>query len=529
MIDYSEYAIARFGVLLLFCVYPFVLKNSYFKMTALRFHFFCLVCAGVFFLLFVHRLLISRRPFPSPAKLLRKNPFGVAFAAFCFFMFLSAALSIDRDYSFFGNQSRYLGALFYIAVLLATLWITGSYVFTKQDLILFQAAACCACLLAFVQYLGLDVFDMRKVLRADQRLDFISTLGNIGVFSEYVCLLIPPAMFRFCFSESRKTRVFCFFVSFMGFLAILCADCDAGYLGFGAAVFVLFLLVCRRNGSVSGVFILIFGFAAAAAGIGMIRRILPEPPNCSAVTAFVTETVFPYAVLLISALCIILLQRRQPSEKARRGLFIVALALAGAAIVTLSVLIWYFTVAQPKKSLLGFEKYLRFNSAWGSTRGFIWRRCSALFRKAPLFRKLFGYGEETLVLLFKQYYSADMKKFGFITNNAHNVYLQYLLTTGILGLASFLAVLITSIRLALRKDRPVYVQALALSLAAFAAESVVTITQPISSPFLFLIFAVIAANSDAAAIPDIRFLFHSPEAAQTPQPLEIQNNTGKDV
>ena len=58
---------------------------------------------------------------------------------------------------------------------------------------------------------------------------------------------------------------------------------------------------------------------------------------------------------------------------------------------------------------------------------------------------LFGYGNESVkAIMTDRYYDDMMNTVGVIYDNAHNEYLQYLITTGIFGAVSYVGLLVTT-------------------------------------------------------------------------------------
>ena len=75
-------------------------------------------------------------------------------------------------------------------------------------------------------------------------------------------------------------------------------------------------------------------------------------------------------------------------------------------------------------------------------------------------------------------------------DNAHNEYLQYLVTGGLCGLTLYL-ILGGSllIRLTARKDQPL-APAIAAAMIAYGTQAITSLNQPITTPLLFLLFAI---------------------------------------
>jgi O-antigen ligase len=86
-----------------------------------------------------------------------------------------------------------------------------------------------------------------------------------------------------------------------------------------------------------------------------------------------------------------------------------------------------------------------FEDSWGNYRGFVWRRLMEAYSDFSVPQKLFGYGNESVKsIMTDRYYDDMMNAVGVIYDNAHNEYLQYLITTGIFGAVSYVGLLVTT-------------------------------------------------------------------------------------
>ena len=87
-----------------------------------------------------------------------------------------------------------------------------------------------------------------------------------------------------------------------------------------------------------------------------------------------------------------------------------------------------------------------FEDSWGNYRGFVWRRLMEAYRDFSVPQRLFGYGNESVkAIMTDRYYDDMMNTVGVIYDNAHNEYLQYLITTGIFGAVSYVGLLVTTV------------------------------------------------------------------------------------
>ena len=90
--------------------------------------------------------------------------------------------------------------------------------------------------------------------------------------------------------------------------------------------------------------------------------------------------------------------------------------------------------------------------------------------------------------MFEPYFEG-LKHYGdSSTNCAHNEYINYLITTGIFGLASYLSIIFGTLKGAIKSasKNPIAI-AFAVSVISYAVQAVVNLAQPITTP-LFIIF-----------------------------------------
>ena len=133
-----------------------------------------------------------------------------------------------------------------------------------------------------------------------------------------------------------------------------------------------------------------------------------------------------------------------------------------------------------------------FNDKWGTFRGFIWTRGWYLFRDSSVLHKIFGNGNETIGKLMYDYYFEQMIAITFRKyDNLHNELLQYLVTTGLFGLISYLGFVSTSFAYIGKrmKEDPIAIGCLAGAVSYFA-QGMVNLNQPITTPYFFVILAV---------------------------------------
>lgn len=137
------------------------------------------------------------------------------------------------------------------------------------------------------------------------------------------------------------------------------------------------------------------------------------------------------------------------------------------------------------------KDYLLINDEWGTHRGYIWRIGIECYMKYLPLRKMFGSGPDTFGIVTQSYYREMIARYNEIFDSAHNEYLQYLITIGIVGLVSYFFLLVSSIiEIIKASKRETSVMSIVYAVSCYAAQAVVNIGVPIVFPVTFTLLVV---------------------------------------
>lgn len=143
-------------------------------------------------------------------------------------------------------------------------------------------------------------------------------------------------------------------------------------------------------------------------------------------------------------------------------------------------------------------RYLLFNGQWGTNRGYIWRKSLELYRDFPVMHKIFGYGPDTFGILTTNTIRFEMMNAtgGQVFDNAHNAYLQYLVTVGPIGLVAYVVFLVSAISHC-RKYMPQnpYLIGCAFAVICYVVQALVNLDLPIATPMMWMLLSVGMAHS----------------------------------
>ena len=181
-------------------------------------------------------------------------------------------------------------------------------------------------------------------------------------------------------------------------------------------------------------------------------------------------------------------RREKPVFPAPRTFLLTLLACAIVALAAAAALFLFYTYVDTDTKLTGMLKLFRFRDKWGTNRGGVWVRCMKLFAQSDWRVKLFGFGPDLLKKPLADAYGAEIAAYCNLSfNNAHNEYIQYLLTHGALGLTAYLTFAVGACASLFRRARKNAAAAGLLAGAlAYLLHAAVNVNQPITTPLLFL-------------------------------------------
>lgn len=487
-------AFSSFGLLLFIWLYPFFLPNKYFKMTIGKMYFFYAV-TGLFALgcLILYFAQKQKKPLFPP----KTDMTDLTGALFLFVAVVSCAASNYRKEAFTGEAGRYMGLLTFLMIGCAYFFISRFGKLTSAVVWIFGASTVVMNVIALLQFRGFDPLGLYAGTQQTVRINFMSLVGNKDVYYSYLALTVPFAMYLSYDAQTLQEKIFWHTAAFFGFAGAFACNSDGVFMALIPAFLLLFFLKGKEQADLQCFLRNVMTFFGAALLVALIKpdlsqfgimetlvmRLLIKPLPCLCALA---GTAVIYAVLLKIRLAPAFI-------KALRIFFLCLLAAAVAGLIGAFI---YFTFFNTTADIGGFSEFLRFDSLyWGNKRGYVWSRLLQIFKEFPLYRMLIGYGEETVGILMKDRFGSEMvQKTGLSFDNAHNEFLQYLITMGILGLLTYLLFVGSAVKRGF-KEGGRFCRAATLCCVCYLAQSFVNISQVITTPLFFVFLAL--AQTDA--------------------------------
>ena len=503
--------IASVFTLIIIAVFPLFFRNYYFDILTVKYIFYygtiismavVMLVASIVFL-FLDKSRYDWATIKSLKRQFSFKSFRKSDWAMIAFLIAVAISTFQSDYfyeSFWGNEGRFMG-MFLILLYGVSFFIIGHCLKFKQwflDVFLF--AGMIACIIGIMQFFKYDPIGFKKGLTASDFPSFTSTIGNINTYTSYVALISGMGTVLFAIEKNKIRRAWYLFTVIISIFALITGISDNAYLALLALFGLLPLYLFNNLKGLKRYMVLVAILFTEFQFIDMISQKYPEHvlKINGLFNVIVGYDKLAHFVVMLWGICIVLyvleacISKDSIMKKDNNlgrwiwlGLLII-IVMAGCYIL------YDANIAGNADKYGALKKYLVINDDWGTHRWYIWRIGMESYAKFPFIHKIFGYGPDTFgIITVHNFYEEMISRYNEKFDSAHNEYLQYLITIGIVGLAAYLTLLFTSIVEMIRasKKRPV-MMALAFALVCYGAQAAVNISVPIVAPIMMTLLMV---------------------------------------
>ena len=352
---------------------------------------------------------------------------------------LAFFMSGNKAAAYTGEEGRRCGLQFVLLAFFLYVCMARYCRIRRYVVVIFMLAGSFVGIVGICQFMGYDFLGLREGLMQSIRNVYISTLGNIDIFASFLCVLVPVAAGAYISSEGKESiviRITAVIAVLTGTGAVIISNANLAYAGVGGAMIVAWIWASYRGR--------IREFAdvclVMACGVLAISIILGQTDSgyseLDGLSYFVSDSrmVWIVSVVVLVVWAAIRLASKWTVKFRGKAALAVSVGVSLAGIV--AVVIY---AAHNHMGIFSFE------DSWGNYRGFVWRRLMEAYSDFSVPQRLFGYGNESVkAIMTDRYYDDMMNTVGVIYDNAHNEYLQYLITTGIFGAVSYVGLLVTT-------------------------------------------------------------------------------------
>jgi O-Antigen ligase. len=499
-------------VYIIFTVFPLFLTDGLFNVLVTKFMFYAITTAlwiipACVYIMELHKVTMIE--WNEKTSYEQWRSFSVVdYAAFAmlFVAIISTILSPYKSLAFLGksgNDGRHVGLLLIILYIISYFMVSRTSKFRIGFINAFLIVSLIVNLLGITDYFQLDVLGIKANMHPDSKPIYTSTIGNINTYTSYVALPMAISVILFCKQKEFNKKTIFYVISLtIAFFAIIMGNSDNAYLAlavlFGFAPLYVFTSTegIRRYLAVAGIFLIVAKITA------MVTEALGDKViGIQSLFNVFDSNIFVDILIIIILVVLGIWYFNDRDEKVINDKGYICKILRRAWVIILCTVVagvaWIFVninVIGNDIDLGGLNYYFIFNDNWGTNRGYIWRVLIELYNDELTFvQKLFGYGPETFASLMKNNVFVEMvTNYNVIFDSPHNIFLQYLITTGIFGLSAYLVAIIGTVVSAVKyaKEEP-HIMSMMFAGLCFYAQGIVNINPPIVTPIVLLFGALI--------------------------------------
>lgn len=507
--SFQENAALIMGIfaLVVLCVFPLVFHNYYFDILETKYQFYCAAAITMIVAMGAYGLgsgkLFNALKSSNIKEICKALSFvDWAMLAFWFSNVLSWVFCFEwRWEAFWGTSGRYNGVFLMTIYMVVYFLVTRFFRFRQWYLDAFLAVGILVCLFGITDYFQMDILGFKVRMMDAQKSIYTSTLGNINTYTVYVGAVMVISMILFAQEKNQKRMLWYYCVMVISSFALIMGTSDNAYLTLAALFGLSPLYLFKTKKGVGRYLVSIATFFTVIQCIDWINAAYADTVwgIDSAFSLIAGMSFLPFLVIALWVLAGVFLaviwKRGKDNTSEEMGKWL-RYVWIGVIAVVLAAVVYVFVdanLAGNAERYGSISSYVVFNDDWGSARGYVWRRSIDLYTtKFNLLQQIFGYGSDTFKLLMQYYFdgrtSGDMI---IIYDSAHNEYLHYLVTIGIVGAVSYILFMGSAVIRMVKtmKDRPEVV-AVMFAIAAYMVQATVNINLPIAMPVILQLLAM---------------------------------------
>lgn len=505
-------AAAYFYVAAMIGVFPLFYKNNYIDIAHAKKEFFLLlsglliVIAGITVISQnilsnrVPRDLAQKKHLSKSRAIEKKNTIFIHatdlfFAVFLFGILVSTFASKNRGDAFFAESGRQLGALMLLVGILIY-YILKTWLKPTMLLVwIFLIANSLVFLLAILNTWSIDPLGMYQNLLASQRDEFIGTMGNLNISAGYFCMVLPVFMVMFLVSETISSKIIYGAELVLASLAAICVRSDSVFLGMWIALLILLWFAFESIKKLADWLGLLLLLHVPLFALIVVNH-KTESVQFNGISGWMLDPhhLIPIVVVLLVLFLLTKLIQRQEKDytiqlKRFRNVIFGFLVGVGMLLLVMVVVVNVLGKDRIGNGVLG---RLILDDSFGTNRGYIWKRTILAYGDLPLWQKITGIGLNQFGPFIQNAYGAEMTRlFQAPYIDAHNEFLQFLVTSGVAGVAGYFGFLISAlIRYWKRmKEQPLLLMTVGM-IGAYIVQGLINNPQVFTTPLLFVYLGI---------------------------------------
>lgn len=420
-------------------------------------------------------------------------------AAYGVVLLLSYVFSRYKSEALWGSPGWYMGFCRQLMLVGVYFYISKCW---KPKKWIFYAILPTSAVVFLLEYLNrFDIFPLDMGAYGPQ---FISTIGNINWYCGYQVSVFFAGMILLWQGISYKMwqRLLLMAYVMLGFASLLTQGSSSGMAALAAVLLVMFCLsvsdcdkMCRFWQEMllfGGACLLTFGISRIAHRKLNYKELYTEILTSKEAALFVT--IVSLAMLVLAT---VNRKRKSHLEDLWRTLERLCVMLAVLLTAGYTAALVLNTLRPGSLGVLSGSPAFTFSDSWGSNRGATWKAGALCFWEQDILHKLVGVGPDAMEAYIYNGGSSHLLEIVTGTfdrmrlTNAHNEWLTVLVNTGLLGLVSYVGLMVSAmVRLTGRKGGSLVSCACGFCLLGYTVNNMFSFQQSMNTAAIFLMLGM---------------------------------------
>lgn len=350
----------------------------------------------------------------------------------------------DGVFAVYGRYSGYLMDIIYVLILVVSIMCSKRYRGLQYAIPVVMIPLG---ILAVLNHYNVDPLNIYQGTSAEILNRYISTIGNVDMFSAFMGVSFVYCGMLFIKGKNRAGQIIAVVSAFVAQLSVIICSANGGYIGL--IVFYAFALIFLNDRWQFIRYVILFDlFLITCAVLGYTEKVFTIYMPVDSITQYVFDTglclyLSIAASIILLVLSVIFIRRKNigvDNIYVKLGLCIMYCIFVIA--FSVAVIIANIKENIDSESILSF---LRVGRDWGSQRGYLWSMAVEGYKELSISQKIFGIGSSNVAHLFWTQISPYDNHVVQMLDNAHCEYLQVLITHGILGFVSLYTWIVISL------------------------------------------------------------------------------------
>ncbi len=398
-------------------------------------------------------------------------------------VYISMFISYDFRHAFLGDKGWYMGGLAMTICTILYFYITIQGVELDKCMKCLLISSCIVYIIGITEYFGVDVLNFHQNMQ-NKVTDYISTIGNITWMSGYMAILFPMSMMQLLNETEQKLNPILLY-SYIGMeIFILCVlGTDSGVLVLYVTLAGMFLLCLEKEKYIKR-FLSVMIITGCVYGIIWLLHLF-SLGNYDYISKYHLWVVEKYIWVIFLVGCTFT-KWLLFGNKLKN--------VMGYCIANRRKIRWISCLLGAGVMILYIMNMIKhFDMSWGTNRGYIWTNAIKMFREFKLQYKLFGCGIDCFGVMFQSFCG---KNHGVYYLNAHNEFLQYLITLGLFGVAVIGCICIGIINKIKKNKRDLVNRTVVFVVIVYGIQSL--FNNPVSTNYvlLFLLLGIMSYHNN---------------------------------